>query len=317
MSDIKKALVVRSTGSWFVLRGEDGILFDARIKGKFRIEGIKSTNPLAVGDFVDYEQDSDEQNAIITKIHDRKNYIVRKSVNLSKQTQIIAANVDYAFLVVTMANPRTSSGFVDRFLVTAEAYHITPILIFNKIDLLSEEEKFEMEYFMDIYSSIGYQCIPTSAVEGTGIDQVKVLMKNKTSMLSGHSGAGKSSIINAVDHKLSTKVGDISEAHFKGKHTTTFAEMFPLSFGGDIIDTPGIKGFGLVDFEKYDLNHYFVEFRKYLPDCKFSNCLHLEEPKCAVKEAVENEEISPERFKNYLAMLSDDEATHYRTGDFS
>ncbi len=312
-----RALVIRSTGSWYILRNESGELFDARIKGKFRMQGIKTTNPVAVGDWVRYETDGEDENAIITEIEDRKNYIVRKSVNLSKQAHIIAANVDFALLVVTIANPRTSTGFIDRFLVTAEAYHITPILVFNKVDILTEEERLEMEYLIHVYSEIGYQCIRTSAIVYEGLEEVKAILKDKTSMFSGHSGAGKSSLINAIDETLAAKVGIISDSTYKGKHTTTFAEMFTLSFGGDIIDTPGIKGFGLVDFDKDDLNHYFIEMRDYLPNCKFNNCLHLEEPKCAVKDAVEEGLISAERYKNYVAIISDDEEVHYRTSDYS
>jgi ribosome biogenesis GTPase len=318
MSDrANRAVVIRSTGSWYILRNEAGELFDARIKGKFRIKGLKTTNPVAVGDWVHYETDTEDENAIITEIEDRKNYIVRKSVNLSKQAHIIAANVDYALLVVTIANPRTSTGFIDRFLVTAEAYHITPILLFNKIDILTEDERLEMEYLIHVYSEIGYQCIRTSAIVHEGLEEVKEILKGKTSMFSGHSGAGKSSLINAIDETLAAKVGIISDSTYKGKHTTTFAEMFTLSFGGDIIDTPGIKGFGLVNFDKEDLNHYFIEMRDYLPNCKFNNCLHLEEPKCAVKDAVEEGLISPERYKNYVAIMTDDEEVHYRTSDYS
>lgn len=310
-----RAQVVRSTGSWYILRNEEGKVLDARIRGKFRLDGIKTTNPVAVGDWVKYESSKDD-NHVITEIEERKNFIVRKSVNLSKQAHIIATNMDFAVLVVTVANPRTSSGFIDRFLITAEAYHIDTVLIFNKIDILTEAEAEEMEYLIDIYSNIGYRCIRTSAIEREGIDEVKELLSNKTSMLSGHSGAGKSSLINAVDPDIEAKVGDISDSHFKGKHTTTFAEMFTLSFGGDVIDTPGIKGFGLVNFSPEDLNHYFIEMREYLPNCKFNNCKHFQEPKCAVVEAVNNGDIAPERYDNYLSILNEDTDVHYRTNAY-
>lgn len=311
-SDLYRGQVMRSTGSWYVIRNESGELVDARIKGKFRIKGIKTTNPIAVGDWVKYTE-GDNNEFVITEIEDRKNYVIRKSVNLSKQAHIIGANIDYALLVVTLANPRTSTGFIDRFLVSTEAYGIETIIVFNKCDLLSEEEKEELEYLTAVYSVIGYKCVSSSALTGQGIEEIRELLKNKTTLLSGHSGAGKSSLINAIDSTIEAKVGDISTSHFKGKHTTTFAEMFPLSFGGDIIDTPGIKGFGIIDIEKEELNHYFKEMMDLLPECKFSNCKHIDEPYCAVKAAVESGEIAVERYNNYLSMMLDEDENHWRS----
>lgn len=311
-SELHRGQVMRSTGSWYVVRKEDGEIIDARIKGKFRIKGIKTTNPIAVGDWVKFFE-GDNNEFVISQIEDRKNYVIRKSVNLSKQAHIIGANVDYALLVVTLASPKTSTGFIDRFLVSTEAYGIETIVVFNKCDLLSEEELEELEYLTAVYSVIGYKCIHSSALTGQGVDKIKELLKEKTTLLSGHSGAGKSSLINAVDPTIQTKVGDISESHYKGKHTTTFAEMFALTFGGDIIDTPGIKGFGIVDIEKDELNHYFKEMMALLPECKFSNCKHIDEPQCAVKEAVEAGEIAIERYNNYLAMMLDEDENHWRS----
>lgn len=311
-SKLNRAQVLRSTGSWYILRDESGNTLDARIKGKFRIKGIKTTNPIAVGDWVRYSE-GDNNEFVISEIEERKNYVIRKSVNLSKQAHIIGANVDYALLIVTLANPRTSTGFIDRFLVSTEAYGIETIIVFNKCDLLSEEEREELDYLIAVYSVIGYRCIESSAVTGLGVEEIKQLLKDKTTLLSGHSGAGKSSLINAIDSDIETKVGIISESHFKGKHTTTFAEMFPLSFGGDIIDTPGIKGFGIVDIERDELNHYYKEMMELLPECKFSNCKHIDEPKCAVKEAVEAGEIAAERYNSYLSMMLDEGENHWRT----
>ncbi|MCB9198169.1 MAG: ribosome small subunit-dependent GTPase A [Flavobacteriales bacterium] len=302
---------MRSTGSWYQIRDINGNYLDARIKGKFRIQGIKTTNPIAVGDWVSYSN-GDNNEFVITEIEERKNYVIRKSVNLSKQAHIIGANIDCALLVVTIANPRTSTGFIDRFLVSTEAYGIETIIVFNKCDLLDKEQMTELDHLISIYTAIGYQCIKTSAITKQGIDEVKQLLRDKTTLLSGHSGAGKSSLINAVDPDIETKVGEISDVHYKGKHTTTFAEMFPLSYGGDIIDTPGIKGFGIIDIDKSELNHYFKEMMALLPECKFHNCQHIDEPKCAVKEAVDNGSISIERYSNYLAMMTEDDDQHYR-----
>ncbi len=314
MSDFE-GIVLRSTGSWYLLRTPDGEELEARIKGKFRIKGIKTTNPVAVGDYVKYELKEDGE-AVINDILPRKNYIIRKSVNLSKQAHIIACNVDRALLIVTIDNPRTSTGFIDRFLVTAEAYHIPVTIVFNKVDTYTEKDIKRLKDLSKVYQSIGYDCLNVSALTGDGVDKVSELLKGKTTMLSGHSGAGKSTLINAVEPNLELKTGDISSSHFKGKHTTTFAEMFELEMGGFIIDTPGIKGFGLVDLEKAELSHYFVEMRELLSGCKFNNCQHVKEPKCAIKDALADGEIAEFRYNNYLSMYLDEEGETYRTVDY-
>jgi ribosome biogenesis GTPase len=308
-----KGLVYKSTGSWYAVKGEDGTFYDCRIKGKFRIGGIKSTNPVAVGDHVyfDIEKKGDETVGVIKHIDERENYIIRKSVNLSKQTHIIAANIDVAFLLVTLNNPPTFTTFIDRFLVTAEAYHIKAVLLFNKIDTYDEDETLEIKFLAALYRKIGYECIGISALTGKNLDKVKGLMKDKVTMFSGHSGVGKSTLINALEPNLELKTAEISEQHMQGQHTTTFAEMFDLSFGGQIIDTPGIKGFGVVEMDKEELGDYFPEFFELKEHCKFNNCLHLEEPKCAVKEALEKEEIAWSRYKSYLQILEGEE-DHFR-----
>ncbi|MCH2034444.1 MAG: ribosome small subunit-dependent GTPase A [Tenacibaculum sp.] len=306
--------VYKSTGSWYWVKTEEGKFLKCRIKGKFRIKGIKSTNPIAVGDHVKFDIDtkSDEETGIITDIFDRKNYIVRKSVNLSKQTHIIASNIDQVFLLVTIDNPPTFTTFIDRFLVTAEAYSIEVVLVFNKIDTYEIEQKAEILYLKDIYEPIGYKCIEVSAAEGTNVENIKEMMTNKVSMFSGHSGVGKTTLLNCIEPTLDLRTKEISEQHKQGQHTTTFAEMFDLSFDARIIDTPGIKGFGVVDMDKDELGDYFPEFFALKQDCKFNNCIHLKEPHCAVKEALENEEISWSRYKSYLQILEGEEE-NYRT----
>ncbi|MEN8138436.1 MAG: ribosome small subunit-dependent GTPase A [Bacteroidota bacterium] len=311
-----KGLVTKSTGSWYSVRTDEGTYYECRIKGKFRIKGIKSTNPLAVGDWVMFDLESNKETGVINEILDRKNYIVRKSVNLSKQTHIIGSNIDMAFLVVTMAKPHTSTGFIDRFLVTAEAYNIPTVILFNKIDIYELEERAEMMMLNDIYTDIGYECIEISAKTGKNIDLVVEKMKNHVSMFSGHSGVGKSTLINAIDPNLNLKTSEVSHSHNKGQHTTTYAEMFELDFGGFIIDTPGIKGFGLVDMDPAEVGDYFPEIFALKDKCKFNNCLHTNEPKCAVKDAVENEEIAASRYLSYLSFLEDDEEG-YRTDDYA
>lgn len=307
-----RGIVTKSTGSWYTVYDQNGTKVDCRLKGKFRIKGIKSTNPVTVGDHVNFEFEEGKETGVINKIHDRKNYIIRKSVKLSKKTHIIASNIDIAFLIVTIENPPTSTGFIDRFLATAEAYSIPTIILFNKIDLYTTDLLAKKEEMEMIYKSIGYTCIDVSATERVNIEKVKALMTGKTIMFSGHSGVGKSTLINAIEPSLNLKTAKLSKLHKKGLHTTTFAEMFELSFGGFIIDTPGIKGFGVVDFEPYEITDYFPEFFKLKKACKFNNCLHINEPQCAVKEAIENNEIAFSRYKSYLQMIEGDEES-YRT----
>jgi ribosome biogenesis GTPase len=306
-----KGIVIKSTGSWYVVRLENGESINARIKGKFRMQDIKTTNPVSVGDVVTMDEEEDGT-AVINTIADRKNYIIRKSVNLSKRSHIIAANVDQAILVVTLSQPQTFTAFIDRFLVSAEAYHIPTIIVFNKIDIYSVEELKELAYLKAVYTQIGYQCIETSATKNINIEQVKGLMKDKVSVVSGHSGVGKSTLLNTIEPKLDLKTSEVTDSHKLGKHTTTFAEMFELSFGGFIIDTPGIKAFGLIDFDKNELSHYFIEMRELLDGCQFNNCIHIKEPKCAIKEAVEEHGVAPFRYKNYVSMFEDDEDENYR-----
>lgn len=306
-------LVYKSTGSWYTVKTEDNQFFECRIKGKFRMKGIKSTNPIAVGDVVDFELDetADDVTGTIHNIHDRKNYIVRKSVNLSKQTHIIASNIDIVFLLITINNPPTTTSFIDRFLVTAEAYGIEAVLVFNKIDTFDEAMQDEQLYLQYIYSQIGYKFLKVSAIENKGLEELKEMMKGKVSMFSGHSGVGKSTLVNALEPNLNLKTKTISEQSKQGQHTTTFAEMYDLSFDAKIIDTPGIKGFGVVDLEPAELSGYFPEFFRLKDQCKFNNCLHKEEPHCAVKKALENNEIAWSRYNSYLKILEGDDE-HYR-----
>ncbi len=310
-------VVTKSTGSWYWVRTQEHQVFQCRIRGKFRTRGIKSTNPITVGDYVDFEIDPAEGTGMITKIHDRKNYIIRKSVKLSKQTHIIAANIDQAFLLITLDHPKTFPAFIDRFLATAEAYDIETVLLFNKTDLLDQDLKKEKDELKDLYEKIGYTCIDISATEGLNVDLVKDMMIGKTSMFSGHSGVGKSTLINAISPGLNLKTAVISEQHRQGQHTTTFAEMFVIETEPEsyIIDTPGIKGFGVVDFEENEVGDFFREFFALKPLCKFNNCLHVNEPKCAVKEALENGEIAPSRYRSYLQILAGEEES-YRTNTY-
>lgn len=310
-------IVYKSTGSWYTIKTDLGAVYQCRIKGKFRLQGIKSTNPIAVGDVVDFELETknDEVTGVIQTIHDRDNYIVRKSVNLSKQTHIIAANIDQVFLLITIDNPPTFTSFIDRFLVTAQAYSVKTVLLFNKLDSYNDETLNEVKYLAHIYRKIGYECIGVSARTGKNIDKVKVLMKDKVSMFAGHSGVGKSTLVNAIEPTLDLKTKEISNQHMQGQHTTTFAEMFDLSFGAKIIDTPGIKGFGVVDMDKEEIGDYFPEFFALKQDCKFNNCLHLDEPHCAVKKALENDEVTYSRYRSYIQILEGDEE-HYRTDNW-
>ncbi len=302
---VQTGRVVRSTGSWYSVKVENGEIVKCRLKGKFRIEGIRTTNPVAVGDIVDFLLDEKTNTGVITKIHERVNYIIRKATKLSKAAHIIASNIDQVILIVSIVKPRTSTGFIDRFLVTTEAYHIPTTIVFNKVDIYEDEHKKLLDEYIKVYEKAGYGCLVTSAKEKINTDKFKELLKDKISLLSGHSGVGKSALINAIDPKLNLKEGEISKYHEKGKHTTTFAEMFDLDFGGNIIDTPGIKEFGLVGFDKYELGHRFPEFRERMPECRFNNCIHVAEPGCAVRKAVEEGEISGFRYKNYLNILKD------------
>jgi len=296
-----KGIVVKSTGSWYNVKLDNGDVVEARIQGKFRIKGIRSTNPVAVGDLVTIKQD--EGSNVITEIADRKNYIVRKSINLSKHSHIIAANVDQAILIVTISQPKTTTGFIDRFLISAEAYHIPTILVFNKIDLYNKEELEELNNLMAIYTKIGYQCLAVSALNQENLEPFKLILKDKTSVISGHSGVGKSTLLNTIEPTLNLKTSAISEMHAQGKHTTTFAEMFDIKDEGRIIDTPGIRELGLTGITKQELSGYFPEIKAEISHCKFNNCMHINEPACAVKNALQQGKIFEERYINYLKIL--------------
>ena len=286
------------------MQSPEGQKTDCRIKGKFRIKGIVTTNPLAVGDVVDFDMEPEQGTGVITNLHQRKNYIIRKSINLSKQAQIIAANLDQAMLVVTLASPRTSLGFIDRFLVTAEAYDIPAKLVFNKLDLFSDEGLEILEQYKAVYEKIGYPCYSVSALEGTGISEFKILLKDKVSLFSGHSGVGKSSLINVLLPDLDLRTHQVSDWSDKGMHTTTFAEMFELPEGGFIIDTPGIRELGVIDIEKQELSHFFPEMRDRMHDCRFHNCRHINEPGCAVLDALQVGEIELSRYESYLSIYN-------------
>lgn len=302
-----KGLVIKSTGSWYQILSDTRQRVDCRIQGKFRLKDIKTTNPIAVGDRVEFELEPELETGVITQLEERKNYIIRKSVNLSKQAQIIAANLDQAFLIVTLASPRTSLGFIDRFLVTAEAYDIPAILIFNKLDLFSEEGLEILAEYEQIYTDLGYSCYHVSAKEGTNIEQIKTLLKDKVTLISGHSGVGKSTLINAILPEAEVKTGAVSDWSDKGQHTTTFAEMYTLPFGGYLIDTPGIRELGVFDIEPQDLGRLFPEFRERMGDCRFHNCRHINEPGCAVLAALEAGEIEPSRYDSYLSIYHGNE----------
>jgi ribosome biogenesis GTPase / thiamine phosphate phosphatase len=300
-------LVIKSTGSWYEVLTDGGKTVNCRIKGKFRTLDIKTTNPIAVGDRVIIEPEPDQETGLITTLHPRKNYIIRKSVNLSKQAQIIAANLDQAFLIVTLASPRTSLGFIDRFLVTAEAYEIPAKLIFNKLDLFNDEGLEILEEHQLIYENAGYPCYSVSAIKETNLDQIRDLLKDKVTLVSGHSGVGKSTLINALLPGKELKTGQISDWSDKGKHTTNFAEMFHLPFGGYLIDTPGIRELGVFDIEKQDLGRLFPEIRKLMGNCRFHNCRHINEPGCAVLEALDKGELESSRYDSYLSIYHDNE----------
>lgn len=310
-------IVYKSTGSWYSVKAQDQLFYECRIKGKFRIQGIKSTNPLAVGDVVDFDLETRNNTltGVISYIHPRKNYIVRKSVNLSKQTHIIASNIDQVFLLVTIVNPPTFTSFIDRFLATTEAYSIKAVILFNKVDLNNAASNNIVKKLRTLYEGIGYECLIISAKTGENIKSVIKLMTGKSSMFVGHSGVGKSTLVNSIEPGLNIKTKEISDQHKQGQHTTTFAEMFDLSFDAQIIDTPGIKGFGVVDMMPAELDNYFPELFALKQSCKFNNCLHLHEPNCAVKEAIENNIVAASRYKSYKQILEGDEE-HYRTDNY-
>ncbi|MDA8857820.1 ribosome small subunit-dependent GTPase A [Flavobacteriales bacterium] len=305
-------VVIKTTGKRYTVKTEVGDIVQSRLKGKFRIAGIKSTNPIVVGDKVEVVQESELW--MIVKLHDRKNHILRKSVNLSKQTHIIAANIDQAILMITLDSPVTTTGFIDRFLVAANAYGVEVLLLFNKVDLLNDELKFQQAKFKKVYEKIGYTCFSTSVINDD-LSTIKELMKGKVNMISGHSGVGKSTLINKLQPDLDINTKEVSETHQQGQHTTTFSELHELDFGASIIDTPGIRGFGLVELEVAELGSYFPEFFKLKSQCKFHNCIHKNEPHCAVKSALENGEIAEARYKNYLNMLVEEEE-HFRTNNY-
>lgn len=299
-----QGVVYRSTGSWYSVKDTNGKFWNARIKGVMKLDGLTSTNPIAVGDVVEMEPENEGENsAMITVIQDRRNYINRQSPRLKHQQHIVAANIDQSLLIATIKDPRTSQGFIDRFLVACEMYHVPAIIVFNKFDLYKKKELETYTEWKAIYETIGYTVMPLSVKEGTGVEEIKTLLKDKTSLISGHSGVGKSSFINAVLPGVQIRTRDVSGWSGKGMHTTTFAEMYDLPFGGRIIDTPGMREFGLVDIERQELSGYFPEMRQRLNDCQFNNCLHINEPDCAIKEAVRNGEISEDRYVSYYNIL--------------
>lgn len=306
-----KGLVIKNTGSWYTVRTDDGRDVESKVKGNFRLKEIRSTNPVSVGDRVDIDINN-EGTAFITRIEDRKNYIIRRASNLSKQSHIIAANLDQAMLIVTVNYPITTTVFIDRFLATAEAYSVPVKLVFNKIDRYKGEDKEYLDALINLYTTIGYPCSTLCAKTEEGLDALKAELKDKITLLSGHSGVGKSTIINKLVPGVNLRTGDISEYHNKGMHTTTFSEMIPLPEGGYLIDTPGIKGFGTIEMETAEISHYFPEIFKFSEDCRFNNCSHRHEPGCAVSQALEDHYISESRYKSYLSILEDKEESKYR-----
>lgn len=311
-------LVIRNTGYSYTVKSDAGDIFDCKVKGNFRIRGIRTTNPVAIGDkvtFIPQEVEGDIEQArqgLITELDDRKNYIIRKSTNLSKQSHIIAANVDMCFLIVTIKQPETPLQFIDRFLASAEAYRVPVVLLFNKIDLIDAEWEEYLDAVINLYETVGYQCRKISAATGAGIEALRSELSGKVTLLSGNSGVGKSTLINALYPHLNLRTSEISDAYETGKHTTTFSEMYEVDNGGYIIDTPGIKGFGTFDMKKEEVGHYFKEIFRYSADCRFSNCTHTHEPHCAVREAVESHDIAESRYNSYLSMLEDEKEDKYR-----
>lgn len=306
--------VVKSSGSVYGVRAMDGSLIECRVKGNFRLKGIRSTNPVAVGDHVRYDVREDGT-AYIVEILERKNYIVRKASNLSKQSHILAANLDLCFLIVTISHPATATTFIDRFLAAAEAYRVPVVLVFNKIDIYDSSEREELEYLTALYSSIGYRCLHTSATDNVGIDALKEMMRGKVSLLAGNSGVGKSSLVNAIAPEIAARVGEISRTHDTGMHTTTYTEMFEFMPQSYIVDTPGVKGFGTYDMEVEEISHYFVEFFELSKDCRYGNCTHTHEPGCAVLKALEDGRLAPSRYQSYLSMLEDKDEGKYRASE--
>lgn len=306
-----KGLVIKNTGSWYTVKTDDGNIVESKIKGNFRLKGIRSTNPVAVGDRVEIIRNQ-EGTAFISAIEDRRNYIIRKSQNLSKQSHIIAANVDQAFLIVTVNYPQTSTTFIDRFLASAEAYSVPVVLVFNKTDLLSEEERHYQNMMMTLYETVGYQCVAISAEKGDGVDTLLPLLHDKITLLSGNSGVGKSTLINRILPGVNLRTAEISDSHNTGMHTTTFSEMLLLPDGGYIIDTPGIKGFGTFNMEPEEVSGFFKEIFRFSKDCRFNNCTHTHEPGCAVIKAVEDHYIAASRYQSYLSMLNDKDENKYR-----
>ncbi len=307
-----KGLVIKNTGSWYTVRTMDGRFVDCKVKGNFRLKGIKSTNPVAIGDYVDFTPLQDNT-ALITSIDERRNYIVRKSTNLSKQSHILAANLDQCLLIVTINHPVTTTTFIDRFLATAEAYSIPAVIVFNKTDLYDEDDNMMLQGMTQLYETVGYQCLAVSAKTGEGMDEVFSSLRGKVTLVSGNSGVGKSTFINRLIPGLDLKTNDISDAYNTGKHTTTFSEMYALDEPDSfIIDTPGIKGFGSFDMSKEEISHYFKDIFRFSADCRFNNCSHTHEPGCAVREAVERHDISESRYNSYLSMLNDENEAKYR-----
>ncbi|MBO5951513.1 MAG: ribosome small subunit-dependent GTPase A [Bacteroidaceae bacterium] len=308
-----RGIVIKSTGSSYLVHTDDGKTQECIIKGNFRIKGIKSTNPVAVGDYVKIAHASEDTPAYIVDIEERRNYIIRRSSNLSKLSHILACNLDMCLLVVTINHPETSTVFIDRFLASARAYRIPVTLLFNKVDLYNETELERMNELITLYRSIGYECLICNALQGDGIEEINNLLKDNVTLISGNSGVGKSTLINRLLPNLNLRTSQISEKHNTGMHTTTFSEMFPLPYGGWIIDSPGIKGFGLYDMNPEEISHYFTEIFEYSDGCKYGNCTHTNEPHCAVKKAVEDGKISISRYASYLSMLEDDEEGKYRS----